>query len=622
MPMNAPVLTPFTPRRRDTYTEISLAARHRHAIATKRAASRIALVGGFTPRRCGIATFTADMYHALKRSSPAMTIDVYAMTPSAGQVRFDSGVIGEIAQDDPSSFIATADRINASGAQTVWLQHEFGLYGGPAGSMILELTDRIAAPLIVSLHTVMPDPDPAQLHVMNRLIARASMLIVMSEGAKSLLQSVYGAHEAQIDIIPHGVPDRPFGRSAEFKRRSGFGTSNLLMTFALLSPGKGIEVAIRALPEIVSRYPDSVYCIAGATHPNLIASEGEAYRNRLRALAADLGVEDHIRWVDAFLETEELLDLLEAADIYITPYPGAAQATSGTLSYAVALGKAVVSTPYAHATELLADDSGVLVPFNDSAAIAREVSALLGNRSRLQTIQMSAYRRGREMIWPAFAARCLDAIAQTRRAQLPPMVVTSVSLNGLLSICDDTGILQHSIHAVPDRTHGYCIDDNARALMLLNRLDTSNDPQLDRLTATFASFVQHGWNPDTGAFRNFMSFSRTWLEEKGSEDSCGRALWALGSTTLEASAPALRLWAEALFNKAAPSALSFVSPRATAFSMLGADYRLAVNSKDAVARSILEEGADRLHSLFVRSRRTDWPWFETRPMTMPGCPKR
>lgn len=584
---------------------------HPHLAVVPALAGRIALVGGFTPRRCGIATFTADIYASLRAASPRVEIDVYAMTPARDQTVFDPAVRGTIIEGDAESFAEAAIEIEKSGADLVWLQHEFGLFGGAAGDMVLELVDRIAVPLIVTMHTIVPDPDPQQMRVMRRLIARASKLIVMSKRGQALLSSVFGADDDQIILIPHGVPDRPFGRSAQFKAKLGFDNVQLLMTFGLLSPGKGIEAVIAALPTIAADHPNALYCIVGATHPNLIAREGEAYRDKLRALAASLGVERHVRWIDAFVETDDLLDLLEAADIYVTPYPGAAQSTSGTLSYAVALGKAVVSTPYVHATELLADDHGILVPFNDSAAIAREINALLDDPDRLLALQKRAYDRGRDMVWPAFAAQCLDVIERTIIKPVAEAKFAPVGIEGLLRICDDTGIIQHSIHNVPDRAHGYCVDDNARALMLMNRLGESAEPHRSRLTTTFAAFVQSAWNADTAEFRNFMSYSRNWLEDKGSEDSCGRTIWALGATALEGRTPALRHWARGLFNHTAHSASGFGSPRAMAFAVLGAEYLLRSDPGHELAQTILRDGAATLHSLLTQTRRPDWPWFET-----------
>ena len=574
---------------------------------------RIALIGGFTPRRCGIATFTADIYASITAAFPGASVDVYAMAPEANDIGFAAPVRSVIIENDADSFKDAAAAIEASCADVVWLQHEFGLFGGPAGDKILELTDRIAAPLIITLHTVMPDPDFDQLRVMRRLVAQASKLIVMSDRAAVLLRNVFGADADQIVLVPHGVPDRPFGRSAQFKSKFGFEGRQVMMTFGLLSPGKGIEAVIEALPEIVAQHPDVLYCIVGATHPNLLAREGETYRERLQSLAIQLGVQHHIHWIDAFLETDALLDLIEAADIYVTPYQGVNQATSGTLSYALALGKAVVSTPYAHAIELLANDHGVLVPFKDSAALAREIGALLDAPDRLIAIQERAYARGRSMIWPKFAAQCMDVVIATQVDHAKWLATSSqrIGIEGLLRICDGTGIIQHSTFCVPDRAHGYCVDDNARALMLMNRIGDHAEPHRSRLTAVFAGFVQNAWNDQSGEFRNFMGFARNWLEAAGSEDSCGRALWALGATAREGRTPSLRHWAHQLFNRTAFSARDFGSPRATAFAMLGANYLLSADADDEAAHAILLNGAEFLLLRLAETRRDDWPWFES-----------
>lgn len=571
---------------------------------------RLALIGGFLPRRCGIATFTTDVHAALRTLAPDMAIDVYAMAPAAVVADFDSSACDTIIDNDPAAFLEAARKIEASGADVIWLQHEFGLFGGPAGDMILDLLDHVGAPVIVTLHTVLAKPDPDQLRVMDRLLARASKLVVMSDLSRALLISVYGADEAQIELIAHGVPDRPFGRSAHFKHRFGFEGKKIILTFGLLSQGKGIEAMIKALPRIARRNPDVLYCIAGATHPNLVAHEGEAYREGLQALASEYGVEGHIHWIDAFMDTDELLDLIEAADIFVTPYIGAQQSTSGTLSYAMALGKAIVSTPYAHAAELLADDYGRLVPFGDSIAMASEIMRLLEDPVLLEELQQRAYGRGRDMIWPRFAQRTLDLIEATRVIAPEEMVAERIGVRGLMRMCDSTGILQHSIHGIPDRRHGYCVDDNARALMLMHRLDAQALRTCGHLTTVFASFVQHAWNPDAGEFRNFMGFERNWLEAIGSEDSCGRTIWAIGVTARHAKDAGMREWASGLFAETAASALDFQSPRAIAFAMLGAISLAKARPGDALCATIVQQGAARLMQLHAAIARPGWNWFE------------
>lgn len=577
--------------------------------AAKPAGTRLALVGGFLPRRCGIATFTADIHASLRLAAPELAVDVFAMTPAIDAIAFDPSACSTIIEGDAASFADAARRIETSGADVIWLQHEFGLFGGLAGDMIFELVDRVSAPLIVTLHTVLADPDADQMRVMQKLIGSATKLVVMSEHSRLLLKTRYHVDDEQIAMIPHGVPDRPFGRTESFKTAAGLSGRNVLMTFGLLSPGKGIEAAIAALPAVIADCPDILYCIVGATHPNLLAREGEAYREGLQAQAQALGVENHIQWIDAFLETDALLDLIEAADVYVTPYTGAGQSTSGTLAYAMALGKAVVSTPYAHAAELLDDGHGILVPFGDSTAIARAIVALFGDRERLGEMQRRAYLRGRLVTWPALAAELAGLVSTAKVAPRVSESSAHVGIGGLLRICDDTGILQHSVHDIPDRAHGYCVDDNARALMLTNRLGPEAEPHRSRLDSIFAAFVEASWNEDRGQFRNFMDYRRNWLEDIGSEDSCGRTLWALGATAHESRTASRRLWARRLFARAATSISDFRSPRAIAFAMLGADYLLAAED-NAPARAILEEGSDRLLALYDHISTPDWDWFE------------
>ena len=581
------------------------------------ASTRIAMIGGFSPRRCGIATFTTDVQTSILDAFPTANVDIYAMRSPTCAPEISPEVSGTINQENEADYIAAARAIEASCADVVWLQHEFGLFGGHAGSYILKLIEAVSAPLVVTLHTILDTPDAAQRLVMDKLVSKASRIVVMSETGRDVLLRIYRADEDQVVVIEHGVPDRPFGRSAEFKQQFGLQGKRALMTFGLLGPGKGIESVIAALPAIVSRHPDTIYCIVGATHPSLIAQEGERYREQLIAQAAKLGVSDNIRWFNSFFELEELLDLIEAADIYVTPYLGAAQSTSGTLSYAVALGKAVVSTPYIHATELLADDHGVLVPFNNSVAIADAVNALLDDPKRLLALQQRAYARGRAMIWPLYATQSMDVVHSVKvstplRSSIPRnRPPAPISFAGISRISDDTGMLQHSVFAIPDRSHGYCIDDNARALMLMNRVGSHDADRADHLAIIYAAFIQHAWNPDTRRFRNFMGFARQWLEDEGSEDSNGRTLWALGATAAEGHDASLRRWARILFNDSCAIALEFNSPRALAFAALGALKMLDADADDLPARQIVIRAVDVLKAQLVTVDESDWLWFES-----------
>ena len=577
---------------------------------SRRPLRRVALIGTYTPRKCGIATFTGDVFDKLREWHPRIQVDVYALDDPASPLAYGD-IAGTIAVDDPASYAQAARQINESGVDAVWLQHEFGIFGGPDGAMVTDFIDRIAAPLILTPHTVLGQPSARQRTILEHLIARASRIMVMSGHSRDLLASSYGAPHDILQVIPHGAPDRPFGRSRQFKEQLGLADRKVMMTFGLLGPGKGLEKAIEAMPAIVERHPELVYRIVGATHPNLVAREGEAYRERLVALAAELGVVDHIVWDNRFLDVDELLDQLEACDIYVTPYPGLQQSTSGTLSYAVALGKAVISTPYLHARELLSEEAGMLIEPGSASAIADAVNRLLDDPEELLALQRRAYARGRETIWPRFAdgAAALIESAVAPVGRIPPATATP-GLSGVFAISDSTGMLQHSIGIVPDRRHGYCLDDNARALMLMNVAQGLPEVERTRWAVTYASFVQHAWNPDAGAFRNFMRFDREWCEDQGSEDSNGRGLWALGHTVENAPSPDLAEWAKWLYDTALPHCRKRASPRAIAFTMLGAACVLRAQPAHGASQAALAEGADFLHRLLGGARRPDWAWFE------------
>ncbi len=577
----------------------------------------LALIGNFLPRRCGLATFTTDVYTAVRDRFPDTRVDVYAMDDYPGRYDYPPAVTAAIAQNDLSAYFDAARRIEASGAEAIWLQHEYGIYGGPAGEHILALLDRTTLPVIVTLHTVLEKPSVDERRVLEGLLARAARIVVMAERGREILQRVYGANPRQIVTIPHGVPDRPLVAPAEMKPRFGWDGREVVLTFGLLAPGKGIETVISALAKIRERHPDLLYVVLGATHPNLVAREGEAYRDRLKALAAEQGVADNIAFVDAFVEHDELLDYLQAADIYVTPYSNPAQITSGTLSYAVGVGKPVVSTPYVHATEILADGHGVLVDFGDVAAFAREIDRLLSSDRDRNRLAERAYARGRTMIWPRLAeaemGETVAAVAaRPRRLPAAPVPVQPLAPDfaAVERMSDATGMLQHSIYSIPDRRHGYCIDDNARALILMSQMDGLDPALRDRWTTVYAAFVQYAWNPDKRRFRNFMRFDRSWCEEEGSEDSNGRTLWALGVTARDADAAKHRDWASAMFDATASIALELGSLRAQAFAMLGAAAMLEAKPGHELARTILLRFPDAHLALLAEARRPEWQWFE------------
>ncbi len=580
------------------------------------AVKRVALIGTFAPLQCGIATFTSDVFAQLGTYHPEIVFNIYALDDGHQSLTYH-GVTQIIQSSEPDSYLEAARSINDANFDAVWLQHEFGIYGGPDGEMVCDFTDRLAAPLIVTFHTVLSDPSPRQARIMRHLIKRASRMMVMSEHGRGLLADVYGAPVESIEVIAHGAPDRPFGREAIFKTELGLQDCNVLMTFGLLGPGKGLEHMIEAMPAIVARHPRTVYRIAGATHPKLVEEQGESYRETLMAKARQLGVESHIIWDGRFLENSELLDQLEACDIYVTPYLNLQQATSGTLSYAVALGKAVVSTPYVHARELLADGVGVLVEPNSTAAIADAVIHLLDDPDRLASIKRRAYARGRATTWPQFAAASAALVSRAVRPRHPGVPITATpGLAGVFAMSDATGMLQHAIGIIADRRHGYCLDDNVRALMLMNAVSGISAAERTKWSVIYASFIQHAWNEDRKCFRNFMSFDRKWCEETGSEDSNGRALWSLGHTVERAADADLRRWARRWFDEALPGFEKIDSPRAIAFAMLGAGAVIRAGGyhaggANAAATRLLDRGGALLNRLLEATRRPDWGWFET-----------
>lgn len=585
------------------------------SVDARRPPGHVALLGNFLPRRCGIAVFTSDVHAALVQRFPDIAVDVYAMDDRPGAYSYPDEVTARIAQDDADAYGLAAQAINASGAELLWIQHEYGIFGGSSGAHLLRLIDALDIPFVVTLHTILAAPSPDQRRVMLALVQRAARLFAMAERGRDLLVDVYGADPRQVQVVPHGVPDRPWAPAAPFKERLGLAGRNVLLTFGLLSPGKGIETLIEALPAIVARHPETLYVVLGATHPHLIAREGEAYRQRLRALAEGLGVDAHIRWIDAFVETDRLLDFIAAADIYVTPYGGAAQVTSGTLAYAVAMGKPVVSTRYVHAVELLKGGHGTLVDFGDSQAFARAINALLDDPAERQRIARANYALGRTMVWPRVAETTMRAMADilapgparpAPASNLPPRA----SFAAVTRLSDDTGIVQHSVHGVPDRRHGYCVDDNARALILMHRANALSDAVYDRWTPVYAAFVQHAWNPDRQRFRNFMGFDRQWREDIGSEDSGGRALWSLGVTARDGRRDDVRRWAAALFDEAAPHIGRPASPRARAFAILAAAAMRDADPGHDPAAAMIDACAAGLMDDLARARRADWLWLE------------
>lgn len=586
---------------------------------------RLAFIGNSLPRRCGIATFTTDLQQAVASSSPELQTCIVAMTDHGADYDYPAAVGFQINDDRLADYRRAADFLNDGNYGVVSLQHEYGIFGGTAGEHILTLLSRLRMPVVTTLHTVLSTPTESQRSVLERITAVSARVIVMARKGAELLQSAYRVPIEKIEVIPHGTPDAAFEEPDDLKKALGFAHRSVILTFGLLSPSKGIEVMIDAMPSILERRPDAVYVVLGATHPNLVRDQGEAYRRGLEARARGLGVGGRVVFLDRFVDQATLIQFISMCDVYATPYLNEAQMTSGTLAYSFGLGKAIVSTPYWHARELLAGDCGILVPFGNSKATGDAVAALLTDDDRRSAMRARTYAGGRAMIWPRIAeayVRSFESALVQRRAHvvLHPSVralacdspaLPSMQLGHLLSLCDDTGLLQHALHCIPDRSHGYCIDDNARALLVTCHLNRAGEqPLAESLTTRFAAFIQHAWNRDRKRFRNFLSFDRRWLEEQGSEDSHGRALWALGQWARTTRNTSARRWAESLFAEALPSVEGFTSPRAWSFALLGLDAFCAVAAEAGQASRLRHLLADRLVALLAASESPDWEWFE------------
>ncbi len=586
----------------------------------------IAMLGNHLPRHCGIATFTTDLTQAIAAEMPELDCFVLAMNDPGVRHAYPPRVRFEIAEGDVSAYRRAADFLNVNGVDVVSVQHEYGIFGPKAGANVLELLRELRMPVVTTLHTIIAAPNPAQRGVMDALIELSERVVVMSRDGAALLQQVHGVDPGKIDVIPHGIPIPADRRS---KDKLGVEGRSVILTFGLLSPDKGIEHVIDALPSILQKQPNTVYIVLGATHPHVKQKHGEAYRHMLEGRAQQLGVTGNIIFHNRFVSHEELMEFLGAADIYITPYLKEEQSTSGTLAYAVGAGKAVVSTPYRYARELLAEGRGALVPWRDSGAIAREVTDLLQDSKRRVEMQHRAAVFGRSMSWPIVAGRYVDSFQRARAAhderrrvvfqaktlaQRPPEL-PEIDLAHVRALTDDTGILQHATFNIPRYRDGYCTDDNARALLLLTLVEEegTEPPAVVRALATrYLAFMSHALDEDTGRFKNFLNYARTWVDEPGSDDSHGRSLWSLGAVIGRTSDRGRQGLAAHLFHAALPATAQLTSPRAWAYSLLGIDEYLRAFRGDSNVQSVGAALAHKLLERFHHSRTPEWSWFEDR----------
>ncbi len=593
----------------------------------------IAFIGDFLPRRCGIATFTADICESITSEFPDSQCLVAAVNDRKEGYDYPSPVRFEITESDIDSYARAADFLNINRVEVLSVQHEFGIYGGAAGSHLLALLRAVRMPVVTTLHTVLSEPSHDQRSVMMQLDALSNRFIVMTEHGRTLLERTYKISPDKVDVIPHGVIDIPFIDPTFYKDQFNAVGKTVLLTFGLLSPNKGIEYAIAALPAIIEKNPNVVYLIVGATHPNLLVAEGEAYRRRLERMVADLNLTDYVVFHNRFVTKAELMEFIGAADIYITPYLNEAQITSGTLAYSFGAGKAVISTPYWHAKQLLDEERGILVPFADFQAIADGVNRFLSNPGLMAATRKHSWELGREMIWPVVARRFMESferartgagmqersvaftapVEETQFLQLPPL-----NLEHLNRMTDNTGIFQHAIYHIPNYAEGYCTDDNARAFILMLLLqeneknaETNGSPwMLARLASTYLAFLWNAFNPETRRFRNFMSHDRHWQERAGSEDSHARALWAMGVALGRSNDEGQRNIAASLFQRGLPTVDQFTSPRAWAFALLAIHEYLRPFAGDRYVTHMREVFTGRLLECHRVHSSEGWDWFE------------
>jgi len=597
--------------------------------------SRIAVIGNYLPRQCGIATFTTDLCAAISAEYGTARLLALPVNDTEQGYDYPARVRWSLAQDDLTSYQEAAEFLNFNNIDMVCLQHEYGIFGGPAGSHILHLLRGLKMPAVTTLHTVLREPNPDQLVVMEEIAELSDRLIVMSQLSSQFLQEIYKVPGSKIDMVPHGVPDLPFLDPNFYKDRFGVEGKAVLLTFGLLSPNKGIENVIQAMPQILSKHKNAAYIVAGATHPHILRREGDKYRASLQALAKEVGVESQVIFHDRFVSPEEMAEFIGAADIYITPYRYEAQVVSGTLAYALGAGKAIISTPYWHAIELLDDRRGMLVPFQNPEAIAQKTIELLDTPALRHAMRKRAYLFARDMVWKRAAQGYMESFTRVRSDrmdiprvqfsacatpktlnQLPPLKLTHVN-----ALTDDTGMLQHAIFTIPNRAEGYTTDDNARALIftvLLAQLDKDKDKdQLGQSESInpdwpfrYLAFLEHAFHPEKRRFRNFLGYDHRWIEDQGSEDSHGRSLWALGTLLARSENPGMRGAAGRLLEFSLPPALEFTSPRAWAYTLLGIQEYLNSYPGDRDAQKVRSVLSRRLLEMYEAIRCKDWKWFE------------
>ncbi len=591
----------------------------------------VSFISSYLPRQCGIATFTNDLATSLTRVMDVNLYDgnavqVMAVNNVQEGYKYSSEVKFEIKEQDIDEYKEAAYYLNLSQSEVISLQHEFGLYGGESGSNIISLIQNLKKPLVTTLHTVLNTPNQQQLKIMKEIGNYSSYVIVQSKRAIKVLEKIYKIPSAKIIYIPHGAPDVPFLDTAYYKDKFSLSDRKVILTFGLLGPGKGIEDVITAMKDVVKKFPLTTYIVLGATHPNVIKQYGEEYRDTLENLVKKYSLEGNVMFINRFVDYDRLLEFLLMSDIYISPYQNREQMVSGTLTYAVACGKAVVSTPYWYAEELLDNNTGNLVPFKDSEAISKTLKHLLSDETARNRLRKNAYDKGRAMVWNRVAldyfnvfGRAVDEFKYKRTTRIHAIrekilnfpSLPDVNLNHLINLTDSTGILQHASYAIANRNEGYCTDDNARALhvAVMNKNMFNNDSALS-LINTYMSFLLHAFNPVAGQFRNFMNFERKWLEDTGSDECNGRVLFTLGYIIKNPPSDSYFRISKDLFDRAIGNTHTFTSPRAWAYIIMGCIFYLSRFSGAREVKRICKTFSEKLSHLYEENTDEKWRWFE------------
>ncbi len=584
-------------------------------VASSKTDLRVAFLGTYPPRRCGIATFTRDLADAVRSASDHVLPMALAVTDPGGQYEYGDGVSYEIRQGVKGDYARAAEFVNFSDVRLVGVQHEYGIFGGDDGAYVLDFLSALRVPALVTLHTVLKAPSASQREIVVAMAQQCAGVVVMSQIAARLLAESYGVDGSSVHVIPHGIPNMDARDQQPLKATFGLAAQRMLLTFGLLGPNKGVETVLGALPALVSEFPDLVYFVVGATHPMVVRRHGEAYRTKLERQAEELDVRDHVVFRDQFVTIEELCRYLQAADIFVSPYLNEAQVTSGALSYAMGAGAAAVSTPYWHAQELLAEGRGRLFPFGDSDALAGVLGSLLRSPSELAEVRQSAYQFTRSMIWPRVGRAYLElgqTVMETPLKSLPHRRASGLPelrLDHLRRLTDDTGIIQHATFSVPARRTGYCVDDNARALIVALQADRlESSPETTRLVTTYLGFLHHA-QTDDGRFANFLRYDRTFEAGAISDDCIGRAVWALGTTVQLVGQEGHRCLARAMIRRAS-SAITDLNLRGTASAMLGLVAVVQAGGDAQNERELLGRLAGKVVERYQQEQKPDWHWFE------------